>query len=48
MAFAYAFADFPITNRGSETALIKDGYHNIYVSNLSLEMTEDELRKEVK
>jgi RNA recognition motif-containing protein len=38
--------DSPVTNRRSVAHLIKGGSMNIYVGNLSLEMTEDELRKE--
>ena len=36
----------PVTNRKSATGLVKGGTMNIYVGNLSLEMTEDELRQE--
>jgi cold-inducible RNA-binding protein len=47
LALAYAFADSPVTNRDGVTDLIKGGgTMNIYVGNLSLETTEDELRKE--
>ena len=39
-------ADTLVTNRRRETHFIKGGNMNIYVGNLPLEVTEDELRQE--
>ena len=39
-------ADTLVTNRRRETQFIKGGNMNIYVGNLPLEVTEDELRQE--
>jgi len=46
LAVINAFTGSPVKNRDSVTDLINGGTMNIYVGNLSLEMTEDELRKE--
>ena len=39
-------AGTPVTNRRSVPHVVKEGSMNIYVGNLSLEVTEDELRRE--